>query len=163
MAKRKKKNGYGKGTFIDTAMFLSPAYMSLGNPFLSKPIKTSSASNHILHALLLKRQFFEIKDRKTGQKRYERTDDNKFTLTYKELMNKPFNFTQPRITRGFDELLAKGFIKIINPGGCYEKDKATYALVDDWMNWRQLSPPIRTRPKDVRRGYQGKKMGVAKK
>ena len=83
-----------------------------------------------------------------------------FTLTYKELENKPYYFSQPKITRGIDELLAKGFIEIVNRGGCFEKDKATYALVEDWKNWRQGNRPIRTRAKDVNRGYQGKGLGA---
>ncbi len=116
----------------------------------------------MLHSLLLRRQFANVKDRK-GVKGKERTDDNRFTLSYAELESPPFNFSQPKITRGKDELLAKGFIAIVNPGGAYEKDKTIVKLVDDWRNWKPGDPPRRIRNRDVHRGYQGKGLGVAKK
>ena len=108
-----------------------------------------------------KRQFGEVKIK--GQKQRVRTDGNKFTFTYKELTGKPLNLTQPRATRGLDELLAKGFIEIIDPGGAYQKHKAVYGLADDWQYWRPGTPPIRERKKDVKRGFQGKGLGAVKK
>jgi hypothetical protein len=75
-------------------------------------------------------------------------------------MAKPFNCTQPRVTRSFDELLEKGFINIADPGGTYEKHKAVYELVDDYFYWKPGDTPIRTRKKDVKRGYQGQSLGA---
>ena len=166
----KKKNGYGTGTFIEARMFLSEAYLSLGQPGSCPSV--SSVSVQILTMLLGKRQFGEIKDHK-GRKVKERVDDNKFTLTYKEItsygsrIDKNGNrvkgtITQPKATRAIDELLAKGFIKIAEYGGAYEKHKSKYSLVDDWKNWKAGDTPIRSREKDRRRGYQGKGLGAVK-
>lgn len=68
-----------------------------------------------------------------------------------------YGISQKRVARAIDELLAKGFIEIINPGGLYDKDKAIYGLTDDYRKWRPGDPPMRTRSRDVQRGYQGKK------
>jgi hypothetical protein len=152
----KKSNGYGKGTFVETRMFLSKAWLSLGKPGTS--IAVSSASTKILIAFLLKRRFVRSKHKKRG-KTMVRSDDNRFTMTYKELTSPPFSFTQPAVTRAIDELLAKGFINILHRGGAFEKDKTIFELVDDWQNWKPGDPPIRERAKDVKRGFQGKRLG----
>lgn len=149
----KNKNGYGQGTFIDTRLFLSPAFMSLGQPGTAPRVSCCSAQ--VLILLLGKRKFGTRQDKK-GSKIWERTDENKFTLTYKELES--YGISQKRVTRAIDELLAKGFIEIINPGGLYDKDKAIYGLTDDYRKWRPGNSPIRTRSRDVQRGYQGKKI-----
>ena len=146
---KKNKNGYGKGSFIESSILLSPAWMSLGRPGTSKTV--SSCSCQMLSLLLLKRQFGDVKDR-NGKKKKQRTDDNRFTLTYKELMS--FGISQKMITRAIDELLAKGFIDIIDPGGAYNKHKAVYALVEDFKRWRPGDPPVKERSRDVYRGYQ---------
>ena len=167
MAKR-KSNGYGKGTFIDTKMFLSEAFLSLGQPGTCQFV--SGGSVQVLIMFLGKRQFGIAKDRK-GQKTKQRIDDNRFTLTYVELLTYGARLdksgrrvkgamTNPKIGRAIDELLAKGFIEIVEHGGVYEKHKSIYALVDDWVNWKVGDPPIRLRQKDRRRGYQGKPLGA---
>jgi len=149
-----KKNRYGDGTFIKTYMFLSPAFLSLGKRGTAPTVSNCSAQMLIL--LLGKRTFTRIK--RSGKLTYTRTDDNKFDLTYAELAAK--GISQQRVTRGIDELLAKGFISIANPGGLFEKDKALYSLVDDYRNWRPEQPPIRKRQRDMKRGYQGKGDGA---
>lgn len=147
----KNKNGYGKGTFVESSIFLSKAFLSLGRAGTSEVV--SCVSCQVLMLLLGKRQFGKRKDRKGNPVR-ERTDDNRFTLTYKELEAR--DILQKMATRAIDELLAKGFIKIIDPGGAYNKHKAVYALVEDFKSWRPGDPPVRKRSRDVRRGYQGK-------
>jgi hypothetical protein len=149
---KKKKNGYGKGTFVETSMILSKAFMSLGNKGTSPTV--SSSSVNILMMLLAKRQYSMSKDHK-GVKKLERVDDNKFTLTYKELENR--GLSRGSITRGFDELLAKGFIEVVDPGGAFEKHKAVYSLEDTYLLWTSTSKQIFSqRAKDVHRGYQDK-------
>ena len=155
---KKNKNGYGKGTFVDTQLYLSQAFISLGKPGTS-PVVTY-CSHSILLMLMGKRQFGTVKDRK-GQKVKQRTDENRFHLTYKELAH--WGISQTAATRGIDELLAKGFIKIAEHGGAYDKHKSKYALIDDWQNWQLGDPPTRVRSKDVKRGYQGKGDGAVKK
>ncbi len=153
------KKGYGRGTFIETVMMLSKAYQSLGVPRSAEIV--SSFSHVLLDQFLLKRQFGKVPDRK-NYKTHQRTDDNRFTMPYKKLQKPPFNCSQTRITRAFDELLEKGFINNVDPGGAYEKHKAVYELVEDWVNWKPGDPPIRKRKKDARRGFQGRKLGAVK-
>ena len=153
----KKKNGYGKGTFVEASIFLSPAWFSLGQKGTSP--KTSTVSAQVLMLFLGKRQFATAKDKK-GQKVKQRTDENRFHLTYAELSS--LGIAAGQATRAIDELLAKGFIEILHPGGAFEKDKAIYGLSDDFRSWRPGTPPIRTRQRDIRRGYQGAGKGAAK-
>jgi len=149
---KKKGNGYGKGTFVEAFIFLSPAFLSLGNKGTSPTVSTSSLK--ILILLLGKRQFSYITG-SNGRKKRERVDDNNFTLTYKELEAR--GIKQGAATRGFDELLAKGFISIVDPGGAYDKHKAVYALEEDYLLWRIGHPPVYQRQRDVHRGYQNPK------
>jgi hypothetical protein len=149
---KKKGNGYGKGTFIETSMFLSKAYLNLGIKGTS-PV-TSHASQKILIMLLGKRSFGIIKDRKGIKSGHHiRTDENKFTLTYAELES--YGISQKTATRGFDELFAKGFISIVDPGGAFEKHKAVYALEDTYLLWNPKQQQVfYKRERDIRRGYQ---------
>ena len=79
----KPRSGIGRGTFMETKMVMSPAYLNLGLPG-SSPV-TTKASIHVLIRLLLKRQFSMGK--KKGQKRWERSDNNSFSLTERGLDN----------------------------------------------------------------------------
>lgn len=155
---KKNVNRYGKGTFIDTKLYLSQAYINLGKPGTSPTV--SSYSHALLAMFLGLRQFGTVKDRK-GQRQYKRTDDNRFYLTYKELASR--GITQPAATRAIDELLAKGFIEIIERGGAFDKHKTVYSLVVDWQTWKPSDPPVRKRLQDVKRGFQGKGLGTVEK
>ncbi len=156
---KKNRNGYGKGTFIDTKLFLSPAFINLGKPGSSPTV--SYCSRAMLIMFLGKRKFNSNgKDRK-GIKQKQRIDDNRFVLTYKELES--YRISQTAATRGFDELLAKGFVEIVEAGGAYDKHKTIYGLKDEWKRWRPGNPPVRVRSKDVKRGYQGRGKGAVKK
>jgi hypothetical protein len=150
----KKGNGYGKGTFIEAAVFLSPAFLSLGLRGTAETV--SNCSVQILILFLGKRNFRRLKQK--GANQITRTDGNRLNLTYKELESR--GISQQRATRSIDELLAKGFIKIVHPGGLCENDRAVYALTEDYKTWRPGDPAIRVRKKDVRRGYQGRRLGA---
>jgi len=151
--KKERGNGYGSGTFIDSSLFLSPAYLSLGHKGTAP--KVASCSPQMLTLLLAKRKFGKSPGKKGGGKSMVRTDGNRLTLTYAELESK--GILQTRATRGFDELLAKGFIEIVHQGGAFDKDKTVYALTMDYINWRVGHPAIRVRVRDIRRGYQKRK------
>ncbi len=169
MSKNYGKNGFGKGTFIDTQMSLSEACLSLGQRGTAQTVSTASV--HVLKILLHKRKFRELKTK--GQKKWTRVDDNRFTLTYKEITSYGYRinrdgkrvkgaFTEGQFTRALDELLAKGFIDIVDHGGAYERHKSQYALVDDWKRWFVGHPPVRLREKDRKRGYQAQGLGAVK-
>lgn len=74
-------------------------------------------------------------------------------MTYAELESGPFYFTKPRISRGLAELMEKGFIEIKDPGGCYKRHKAIYALSEEWRRWKP-GMVIFKRCQDIRRGWQ---------
>lgn len=149
--KHRKGGNYGKGTFIETSMFLSPAFLSLGAPGTAP--HTASCSCQMLFMLLAKRAFKTIGKNRKGKVIRTRTDNNKFDLTYAELA--AHGISNTKATRGFSELLAKGFIEIAYQGGAFEKDKSQYSLVDDYLMWRPGRKPIRERKTDiVKRGYQ---------
>jgi len=157
--KKNKGWGYGKWTRIETKMYTSKAFLSL-----------SATSVKVLILFLGKRRLIFPKDRKGGKGVMVCENSNDLTMTYKELGNKPFNFTRPRITRAIDELLAKGFISVVDAakgfisvvdaGGAYKQHKAVYALSDLWQQWKPGIKPFNTRVRDVNRGFQGQGKGA---
>lgn len=152
MAKHNKGWGYGKWTRIDTEMYTSKAFLSL-----------NATSVKILLLFLGKRRFAFPKDKKGNKGVMVCENCDELTMTYKELENPPFNFTRPRIVRAFDELLAKGFIDIVDPGGTYNKHKAIYALSDLWRQWTPGASPFHKRMRDAKRGFQGQGKGAVSK
>ena len=85
-------------------------------------------------------------------KKRECLNCERLTMTYVELQ--ALEISKPKITRSRDDLMAKGFIRIVHQGGAYQEDKTIYALTDDWR-WWQPGQTIYERPKDTRtRGYR---------
>ena len=138
----KKIVGRGKGTFVERDLFESDAFLSL-----------RGVASQMLIYLLGKREF-----KRTGRNSNQRECLNckELTLSYQEL--KSLGITQPRATRGFDELLAKGFIEIKHVGGAYQKDKSVYALSDKWRLWRGGTVFFK-RQTHIKRGFQGQNKG----
>ncbi len=130
--------GRGKGTFIERDLFESPAFISLGG-----------VAPQMLVYLLGKREFQKTKNTRIC------VNANELKLSYRELQK--LGITQPRATRGFDELLAKGFIKIEHSGGGCQKDQSIYSLSDQYLLWRN-GAKISKRPKAMSKGFtNGKK------
>ena len=152
LASHKKGWGYGKWTRIETEMYTSKAWLSLG-----------ATSCKILILFLGKRRLIFPKDRKGNKGAMVCENCDKLTMTYIELESPPFNFTRPRIVRAFDELLAKGFITIVDPGGAYQKHKAVYALSDLWRQWTPGASPFHRRMRDAKRGFQDQGKGAVSK
>jgi len=119
--------------------------------------------------------FLGKRDIDTGNN-YKCLNPNSLTMTYAELENihnthsNPnksrfatiaTGITRPRISRAFDELLEKGFIKIVRKGGKAQRDKSVYGLAEDWRLWSK-GVVISKREKEVRTlGYINKKTKVA--
>ena len=136
MAKYKK---LAPGTWIERDRFESKAYLAL-----------TGFAPQLLTLILAKRQF-ENHGRKGKQKRICINCD-KLNITYTEFKNK-YGISQPRMTRAFDQLLAKGFLSIVYPGGTYRQDKAVYALSNNWVIW-QPGMVFETREREnVARGF----------
>jgi len=116
---KKYKSG---GTFIEREMLESEAYLSL-----------KGFAPQLLPLILLKRQF-ENHGSKGKQKRIC-VNCNRLNITYAEFKNK-YGVTQPKMTRAIDQLLEKGFLSIVYPGGTFRQDKAVYALSNNWIIWK---------------------------
>lgn len=138
MAKRKLNSG----TWIERDLFQSKAFLSL----------TGFAPQLLI--LFLSKRHFERSGRK-GKEKLSCMNCNRLTVTYAEL--KALGVTHQRAARGYDELLAKGFLEQIHPGGAYRQDKAVYALVDKWRLWSK-GTVFEQRKRDVRRGFQGQRV-----
>lgn len=86
-------------------------------------------------------------------KSHECKNEKNITLTYLELENLhgDSGLSRSSISRGIADLMAKGFIEIVHPGGAYQKDKTVYGLCHEWEFWE----PGRV----VREKTKGKKVG----
>ena len=135
---KSKHIGKGKGTFVERDLFESPAFLAL-----------AGIAPQMLIYFLGKRDF-----KNTGKTRIC-VNEKELTLSYIEL--KKLGITQPRATRGFDELLAKGFINIEHHGGGYQKDQSIYSLSNQWLLWKK-GKVFSVRPDVLKKGFQnGKK------
>jgi len=135
---RKKRVGRGKGTFLLSDLYESNAFWAL-----------TGAAPQMLVYLLGKREF-----RKTNSNNNQRICVNADNLTFSYVELKILGVTQPRATRGFDELLAKGFITIVHAGGGCQGDQSIYALSDKWKFWNK-GTVFSERPDVIKRGFQG--------
>ena len=71
-------------------------------------------------------------------------------------LEKKYKISRSNIPKGFDELLEKGFLKIVHHGGSWKHDKSIYALSDNYLLWKK-GIIFEKRLRDaVHRGYQGK-------
>ena len=136
MAKYKK---LAPGTWIESEMFESGAYLAL-----------TGFAPQLLTLILAKRQF-ENHGRKGRQKRVCINCD-KLNITYAEFKNR-YGISQPRMTRAIDQLLEKGFLSIVYPGGAFRQDKAVYALSDNWLLWRPGMTFESREKENVQRGF----------
>lgn len=133
---KKYKSG---GTFIEREMFESRAFLAL-----------TGFAPQLLILVLGKRQF--INHGRKGKQKRVCINCDKLNITYIELKDK-YGISQPRMTRAIDQILAKGFLSIVNPGGTFRQDKAIYSLSTNWVIW-QPGMLFETREKEnVKRGF----------
>jgi len=129
-----KHIGKGKGTWIERDLFESPAFISL-----------RGVAAQMLIYILGKREM-----PKAGKVRIC-VNANELKLSYIELGK--LGITQPRATRGFNELLAKGFIKLIHHGGGCQKDQSVYGLSNQYLLWKR-GTVFSERPNVLKKGFQ---------
>jgi hypothetical protein len=134
----RKKVGKGKGTFVLSDVYESGAFWAL-----------KGAAPQMLIYLFGKREFRRVN--KTD-KHPKCVNDHELFLSYIELQK--LGITQPRATRGFDDLLAKGFIEIIHAGGGCQRDQSIYSLSNRWLFWKR-GTIFSKRPGVIKRGFQG--------
>ena len=137
MAKGKK---LPPGTWVERTLFQSKAFLEL-----------RGFAPQLLILILGKRSIETI----SNGNRKERicVNENSLTFTYLEAQKK-YSISKPRLTRAFDELLAKGFLKIQHQGGAYKQDKTIYGLAYEWALWSK-GIVFSKREKDcIARGYR---------
>jgi hypothetical protein len=110
------------GTWLERDLFESQAYLAL-----------RGFAPQLLTLLLGKRQF--ERRGKTGRETMACINCDSLVLTYVEAENK-YGITKPRLTRAYDELLAKGFLTCKHQGGGYKQDKSLYGLIEKWRLWK---------------------------
>jgi hypothetical protein len=137
------------GTYIEKEMFESKAFLSL----------TGIAPQLLI--LFLGKRFIKIRKNKNGKKIKYCSNCDSIVFTYIEAKEK-YGITTRRFLRAKDELLAKGFIRIKNPGGGFKKDKATYSISDQWCLW-QPGMTFEVREKiTTQKGFLNNQKSVAK-
>ncbi len=146
------KNRAG-GFFWERNVYQSEAFLSLGKNAMKMLIA--------LFDVRLFEKLSRAKDRKGVNRKRICINLESLEVPYTTL-EKKYKMKAQGIVRAKDELLAKGFIRITHEGGLGEHDKAKYALIDDYLDWKPGMVPIRSRKRDVRRGYQGKGLGAVK-
>ena len=146
MKQNEIRNG---GFFWERTIYQSDAFLSL-----------SKNAIKMLIALLDDRR--KPHDWKKLKKKYPNTPDflnlDRLKAPYVRLKER-YGMNDDGIARAKSELLEKGFINITNPGGLGKRDQTLYELVDDFKIWKP-GDVIRKREKDVKRGYQGKRLGA---
>ena len=148
----RKKNKPG-GFYWERELYQSDAFLSMGKN-----------SRMVVIALLDNRQRekpSEAKDRKGNKRKPIFTNLDCLEVPYGTL-EKVYKINRSSIPSAFDELLAKGFIKISYHGGACKHDKNKYALSDDYLLWTPESAPFEVRPKREKHGYQGRRIGATK-
>ena len=103
----------------------------------------------------------EAKDKKGNKRKPQFTNLDCLEIPYGTL-EKVYKMNRSSIPSAFDELLAKGFIKISYHGGACKHDKNKYAWSDNYLLWTPASAPFEARPKREKHGYQGRLIGATK-
>lgn len=87
---------------------------------------------------------------------YVCSNKNEIQILYGELTEPPYNMQRKSITRGIDELLARGFIKVIEQGGSKKGHASIYGICDDYLKWKPGDDPINVRRPYSKRGFCAK-------
>lgn len=110
----------------------------------------SGFSPQLLTLVFGKRQF--EKQGRRGKGKWVLINGDNINITYAEFKKK-YGITQPKLTRAIDQLLEKGFLTVVRPGGTYRHDKAVYALSDNWILWKPGLTFQKREREAVRRGF----------
>ena len=148
----RKKYKYG-GFYWERELYQSDAFLSL-----------SKNAMKLLIAVLDSRQREskdQAKDKKGRQRKPKFINLDRLIVPY-GLIEKTYKVPRGRIPAAFDELLAKGFLKIVYHGGRSKHDKNIYAWSDNYLLWTPEAGPFEVRPKREKHGYQGRAFGARK-
>ena len=137
MSKRHKKSPV---IVIERTLLNSKAYLALGG-----------IAPQLLMLFYFKRRLEKVG--KKGKERWICTNAAEIEFTYLEAKSK-YGISNPRFTRGIDNLIANGFLDIVHQGGAYRHDKTIYALSNRWTKFGSPDFENFERQKEtVQRGY----------
>jgi hypothetical protein len=148
--KKKYKSG---GFYWERELYQSDAFLSLGKNSIK-----------VLIALLDSRQRekpSEAKEKKGNKRKPRFVNLDCLEMPYGTL-EKVYKINRSSIPAAYDELLAKGFLKISYHGGACKHDKNKYAWSDNYLLWTPKSKSFEIRPKREKHGYQGRRIGATK-
>jgi hypothetical protein len=133
----KKKKLYGawlEGELIHSYAFrdLSQTALFIYIHFVSRLIKESKGKGH--------------------NKKWSYPNSKELVFSYKEAKER-FGLTQPRFTRGIDDLIEHGFVDIIKNGnGTVQGDVTIYGISDRWRKYG--TPEFQAKPRlKVKKGF----------
>ena len=129
---------------LEIKLGYSEAYMSLGNP-----------AHRIMTFVLFKLRWSDMSPR-SNKSKWVCTNKDSFQLPYADLKKRPCKLVSSSITRGIDELLAKGFIKITEQGGSAKGHASIYGLSEAYLQWKPGDEPISVRRPFAKRGFCAK-------
>ena len=125
-------------------MGMSQAWMSLSNP-----------GHKVITDVLFQLTIEDISGRSKKPK-WICTNPDTIQLLYKGLTESPYNMQRKSITRGIDELLGKGFIKVVEQGGSKKGHASIYGLSEAYLKWKKGDPPVSVRRPYSKRGFCAK-------
>ena len=108
--------------YLTYQLFMSPAFRHL------KP----SAKDILLQV------YFEIKmgSKKRGNGKYSNQvlNRNDIRMPYREI-NQRLEYSDKTIWAAFKQIMAHGFLKVVEYGGGCKGDVNTYGICEDWRDW----------------------------
>ncbi len=137
-----KKGGFYWGR----ELYQSAAFLSLNKNAMK-----------ILIAFMDNRKVIKNNSPKGKRKKYEFSNLDNLKLPY-ALFEKTYGVSRSNIPKALDDLLAKGFLKIVYRGGTCRHDGSVYALSDNFLLWKPGAKPFEIRDKGNRKGYQGQNL-----
>lgn len=82
---------------------------------------------------------------------YYKCHNGELELSYPELYS--YVLSDKSITRGFDDIIEKGFIKVNELGGRGKGDYNKYSVIDDWVDYGTEKFEPRKRIKSAKYGF----------
>jgi len=129
---------------VPVKMGMSQAWLTLNNP------------GHKVMTYVLFQLFIEDISGRGSKKKFVCTNKDKIQILYSDLLEAPWNMQRKSVTRGIDELLHRGLIKVVEQGGSKKGHASIYGLSEEYLKWRPGDPPVSTRRPYVGRGFCAK-------
>ena len=81
-------------------------------------------------------------------------NDGEISLTSKEYESNGLNAS--KLTRGMDDCIEKGFVKLAHHGGHFKGDYNLFSISNDWKRYGEKDFEVTKRPKAVGYGFCSK-------